>query len=696
MSIRYKLILLVVMFACLATALSYMTVKKTIEHDIDESVASDMQRNLGRMQGVIERFYSLNHPEGINLLVSGYSADRDLIELLYADSEGKIVASTTWSNIGEYWRSLALNVDPDIVDEVIDRKVSRVIEYDSEGIMDGYTSICNNESRALLRNYSCGFIFYRVDLQYHLNQSISKIKDQAAYALLGIGVMSILLLYLLDISLSKRIFLLLNTVRNFAEGNRKSRSNVRGKDEVAILGDSINGMLERIDEDEELLRISEEMNKAVIDSAGLSIIRIDDKGIIQTFNKAAERQLGYQANEVIGIHSFEIFHDKTDIDSRRKQLSDRYGVELGATLDIIVAQSNNMLPAECECTYVRKNGSAYPVLLHVTALTEGGKLKGYIIIGYDLAERRKSEASARMARLVFENTHEGIAITDAQANIVDVNSAYEAITGYSKAEVIGKPLFFSVSNRHDDAFINKLWDVVSESSVWSGEIWDSRKYGEDYPRLSTISKITDLSENLTHYVTIFTDISEQKKRETVLEEMAFKDPLTGLPNRALFVDRLDRELKSAERYKTTSALLFLDLDKFKEINDTHGHDAGDDLLVEVANRLRNSVRKSDTVARLAGDEFVIIVAHIQSADDAISAANKVLNSLKIPVVIDDELMTVGISIGIAMIPDDGDNQIDIMKAADLAMYAAKRDGRGRFAVYSADWDDNELSGRQCS
>jgi len=284
---------------------------------------------------------------------------------------------------------------------------------------------------------------------------------------------------------------------------------------------------------------------------------------------------------------------------------------------------------------------------------------------------------------VFSYTNQAILITDANQVIVQCNQAFTRLTGYGLDEVVGKSPGILESGRHDARFFEEMQAELDKTGHWEGEIWDRRKDGSIYPKWLSINSVIDpVSKLLTHYIGIFTDITERKKSEEEVRHIAFHDALTDLPNRMLFHDRLEHAISDAEREKTMVALMFLDLDRFKIVNDTLGHHIGDLLLQEVAERLKQNIRASDTVARLGGDEFVIILPDIHRARDVSKVARKVLESLNRAIVIDDNELYTTPSIGISLYPTDGQNVEGLMQSADTAMYTVKEAGKNNFQYFT--------------
>ncbi|MDD5472165.1 MAG: diguanylate cyclase [Sideroxydans sp.] len=285
---------------------------------------------------------------------------------------------------------------------------------------------------------------------------------------------------------------------------------------------------------------------------------------------------------------------------------------------------------------------------------------------------------------MFENSGEAILITDEKRNILTVNPAFEQITGYSTEEVIGKNPKILSSGKQSEEFYGAMWETIEIAGKWSGEIWNRRKNGDIYPEWLSIAAVKNAKGGVINYISSFSDITKRKEAERRIEFLAHYDSLTKLPNRALFGDRLRRALLLADRNEYKVGLMFLDLDKFKEINDTLGHLAGDQLLQSVAERLRESVRASDTLCRQGGDEFLILIEGLESSAEVERIAAKIMQAMALPHQLGDVSRTVSFSIGAAMYPDDAEDDETLTRCADHAMYLAKESGRNNFKLYQRD------------
>lgn len=299
----------------------------------------------------------------------------------------------------------------------------------------------------------------------------------------------------------------------------------------------------------------------------------------------------------------------------------------------------------------------------------------------NITEAKYKEQQLEQAAVFFEQSNEALMIADTNGKILSVNAAFCRITGYPKDEVIGRTPHILYSGMHDKAFYENMWGSLVHNGSWQGEIWNRRKNGEVYPEWLSISKATSARYNEDFYISVFTDISSIKETDRKLYFYANHDPLTGLANRVNFESQLKKQLEICKRRDLQIALLFLDLDKFKEINDTYGHTIGDAVLKTVTKRLTSSVRSEDFIARLGGDEFVIIAAGAENTEGILILARKLNDVIKEPITIDKHVFFISLSIGIAIYPEHGANTEDLIKHADAAMYEVKESGRNGFMLY---------------
>jgi diguanylate cyclase (GGDEF)-like protein/PAS domain S-box-containing protein len=308
--------------------------------------------------------------------------------------------------------------------------------------------------------------------------------------------------------------------------------------------------------------------------------------------------------------------------------------------------------------------------------------KALIVMGRNVTELVLVREDARLATRVFENSQEAILVTDAENRIIKVNPMFTEVTGYSAEEVYGLNPRILASGRHPKEFYQQMWRMLRVDGHWHGEVWDRRKSGEIYPKWLSISAVLNDDGNVIHYVGTFTDITEHKAAIEKIDFLAHHDPLTRLPNRVLLRDRFEHAAAIAERTQNQLAVLFLDLDQFKQINDTLGHIQGDQLLLQVTERLKGCVRDSDTVSRIGGDEFVIVLTEIQGMGAVQAVAEKILEKLNEPIWLDAYQLHTTCSIGCSVLPEDGTDFDTLLKKADTAMYYAKDSGRNAYRFFT--------------
>lgn len=344
------------------------------------------------------------------------------------------------------------------------------------------------------------------------------------------------------------------------------------------------------------------------------------------------------------------------------------------------------LEAEIRC--LTKTGDWAWILTRGRVVERDAKGNPLMVSGThtDISERKKHEMSQRDAATVFENSYEGIMVVNRQGLIASANPAFTRITGYSPQEVIGRSPRMLSSGRHDPNFYKSIYRSLAEKHFWTGEIWNRRKNGQIYAELLSISTVLNNEGAVQHYIGIFTDISQLKEHQAELDRVAHYDPLTGTPNRRLLADRLQQAIASADRHQKTMAVCYLDLDGFKEINDHHGHNAGDDLLIGITRSLKAVLRTEDTLARLGGDEFVLLLYDIGTLQECTLILERILQAIKSPVVTDVAVISVTASVGVAFYPQDHSDADTLMRHADQAMYRAKEAGKDGFHLFDPESD----------
>jgi diguanylate cyclase (GGDEF)-like protein/PAS domain S-box-containing protein len=430
-----------------------------------------------------------------------------------------------------------------------------------------------------------------------------------------------------------------------------------------------------------------DLQLSIFENAGRAIILTDPAGRITYFNRAAQQMLGYTPDEVIGHVTPLLFHLPDEISSCARSFTCEPDCEPPIGFGVFVARLKLKIRDEADWTYVRKDGSHLPVSLAVSVLRDAkGAVQGYLGIASDISERRRMEQDLRIAAIAFES-QAAIMVTDVNQRILRVNQAFTKLTGYSAEEAIGQTPGMLKSGRQDADFYAAMWRSLGQCGHWQGEIWNRRKNGEIFPEWLTISCVRDARGRVSHYVSTFSDISNLKVAESEIHNLAFYDPLTAMPNRRLLLNRLDQACVTSKRSGQFGALLIIDIDHFKTLNDTLGHDVGDHLLVEVAKRLVGCIREGDTAARQGGDEFVVMLEELgpDPAGAAVQAeivAEKIRVELARPYLLngDTEYFRSG-SIGISLFYGQ-EKSIDILlKQADIALYKSKDAGRNAIRFF---------------
>ncbi len=463
-----------------------------------------------------------------------------------------------------------------------------------------------------------------------------------------------------------------------ASGNLDRPLDWKGTDEIGLLAHQMDQMRQG-------LRTSFAEQKVILDNVQVGVIFVRN-GIIKLANRSAEEIFGYGSGEMNGLSTMDSVQ------------SDEHFPAIGEKANSAIAVAGGRY--EEELRLMRCDGTPFWARLRGCAIDSAAPYAESLWVIEDITERRRDSDQLRLAATVFENTADGVIITDRDMRIVAVNRGFEHITGYAAAEVIGKTPSVLESGLQPPEFYTEMWHELRENRRWRGELWNRRKNGENYPEDLTITAVFDSSGELDHYVGVFSDINFRKAAEDEIRYLAFYDLLTRLPNRRLMLDRLKQALISNVRKQRHGALMMIDLDNFKTLNDTQGHDVGDLLLVAVAARLQSCIRQVDTVARMGGDEFVVILEDLDHAGlaamQAESVARKILIKLSEPFRL--EVVLNGVkphqhshqctsSIGITLFRDHSISVDELLKRADTAMYQAKAAGRNTLRFFDPDMQE---------
>ena len=405
---------------------------------------------------------------------------------------------------------------------------------------------------------------------------------------------------------------------------------------------------------------------AILDNVMFGVMFVRGRYVVSA-NRRCEELFGYGSGELAGESTEIFFHSRMEYEMAG--IGQYPGLAEGRDFSE-------------EREYIKRDGTTFWCMVSGCAIDPLHPNEGSIWVYADISERKQAEEKLRLSATVLEHIADGVMVVDTERRIVAVNPAFTQITGYTEQEAIGQPASLTRSARHEESFHRAKWDALGATGFWRGEIWNQRKNGEVYPEWLTISAVRGGAGKITHFVGVFSDITAVKESQEKLDHMAHHDPLTALPNRLLFHDRLQHALQRASRMDEQLAVLFIDLDRFKNVNDTLGHHVGDELLIQVAGALSERLREGDTLARLGGDEFIVLLENVDGALGAGLVAEKLMAMFEQPFIVSDYELFVTGSVGISLYPNDATDLNMLIRNADVAMYQAKARGRNGYQFYA--------------
>ena len=462
-----------------------------------------------------------------------------------------------------------------------------------------------------------------------------------------------------------------------ARGNYRERTLHGPNDEIGQLAKALNQsgrqigeLMAAVERERKELRRKNAMFQGLARNAVVGVFVMDGNMCLRYVNRKLAEMFGYRPEEMSDSLTLRDLLNAPGSDGRWELAEDN------------MQRRSSLFDTSHYVTCARhRDGTAIDIEVYTSRMMLDGA-PAVIGIVLNVTERKKADASLRRAALVYANTSEAVVVTDANGVIVDVNPAFTAITGYVLSEVAGRRMSILSSGRHDASFYHKMWVGLRETGKWSGDIWNRRKNGEEYVERLTIDTTYNEDGSVNCHIGLFSDVTAQRQREETIWRQAHFDHLTGLPNRQMFHEELRRAMEEADQGGHSLALIYLDLDLFKEVNDSLGHDKGDELLKEVALRLARSVRHDDMVARLGGDEFTLIMSRDDEPDVVENVCRRVLEAVAEPYELGHSVITVSASLGITFYPRDGANVTELLKNADLAMYSAKDAGRNQYRYFA--------------
>ncbi|MEH6446266.1 MAG: EAL domain-containing protein [Oceanospirillaceae bacterium] len=522
-----------------------------------------------------------------------------------------------------------------------------------------------------------------VDKGQLLKYSLDAVKASSVIA--GIFLILILMVvFRLSNRISRAIVALQEGALQLSNSDLDVKIELLGNDEFTSLASSFNLMAAAIRSTESKLHQSifeeKKTNLSLIDSRKQyhslieemtdTVTRVDVDGCLLFVNKAACTMFGLSAEDCIGRSAFDFIH--ADDQLRTKQ-------------DLYASLKDKKVVFLHENRQVNAVGQVINVAWSIRReLDEFGNIIGFASTGRDITDRKVAEEKLKLAANVFTHAREGILITNDIGIIIDANDTFTTVTGFEREDIIGQNPRILQSGRHLSQFYVDMWQELLKKGFWSGEVWNRRKNGEIYPEILNISSVKDVSGDISNYVALFTDITLIKEHQLQLERIAHYDLLTGLPNRVLLSDRLSQTMLQCSRHGKSLAVAFLDLDGFKHVNDTHGHNVGDLLLIALSVRMKEALREDDSLARIGGDEFVAVLVDLVAVEDCEPILERLLLAASEPIVISDVIFNVSVSIGVTFYPQDSVDADQLMRHADQAMYVAKESGKNCYHLFDTD------------
>lgn len=512
----------------------------------------------------------------------------------------------------------------------------------------------------------------------------------AMWVLYGLFALDVLLLLLAYGAFRRHVLkpltVLAEYCRELGRGNYAARVSYPARDEIGVLTRALDdsavqthALMKRIELEHESLRRAEALFQGVASNVAVGICVVLEDLSIRYANDTYARMLGYASSDAVCMTSADA---EFELDDRSRFVA------------LLRAYLRDEPPAgQHTFRVLRRDGQSIVIEVFCSAADLNG-VRAVVVVVLDISYRGAAETAARQATLVFESTSEAIVVTDAQGRILNVNPAFSVITGYAKDEVLGRNMNTLSSGRQDQDFYRALWRALRIEGCWSGDLWNRRKNGEEYAEYLTINAVLNESGEVHCFIGVFSDVTKQKRSEAFIWRQAHYDSLTGLPNRQHFHVRLQEAIAQAKQHGTAAALVMLDLDFFKDVNDTLGHDMGDELLRQVSTRLSGSVREMDTVARLGGDEFTLIIVDISDRSAIDRIVRNLLHALSAPYALGEHTAQISASLGVTLCPEDGLDPVELLKNADLAMYAAKESGRNQYRRFVPSMREAALVHRQ--
>ncbi len=630
---------------------------------IERDGAKHINGTMTYLQNVLNTQLANDDFEEAKLSISVTALHPDIETILLVDENDRILLANRYIWEGEqaaqvtgYDNETALKVRSQGSKSIrLDKRSKQLIGYYPINLKIGAEGLGANRIGSLFVEHDLSVAIARARYDARIWSTI--------FAIVAISV-AMIIAAMLNRLVSRRAERIVAATKRVAAGDLTARVEMVGNDELAQLARAFDEMVFQRMSAETMLRQNEESLRYMLQTSPVAVIIVSEQQRKILFaNQSYGELVEQQEQQLIGMDPRKYYANSDDCKTALRELGGGGSVRNRLTELTIPDVGSKWVLA----SYLKLEYQQQPAVLEWF---------------YDITDRKRNEDELQLASLVYQNSSEAIEVVDEDDRIIAVNPAYTELTGYNEADVLGKTPAVLSSGHHDKAFYQAMWQELNDSGHWQGEIWNRRKDGDVFPIWVTINTVYNNDRTVHRRVALFSDISKRKQAEEIIWKQANYDALTGLPNRRMFCDRLEQEVKKAHRNEQAMALLFIDLDHFKEVNDTLGHHIGDELLVEAAQRIEGCVRESDTVARLGGDEFTVIISQLTGSRHVEEIAVAIIEKLVAPFCLGNERIHISASIGITLYPDDGVDSEQLLKNADQAMYVSKQQGRNRYSYFT--------------
>lgn len=651
--------------AAVIIPLSVFLITPVIESQNEETLTIEANHAVTRLKNSLEYFVQKQDVSGVQRELALNVRPEDIKQLIVFSAANIVLFSSRTEQIGESHTNLVdIHISTALIDKVQSTKETVHFYNRQEQALYTLASI-NLFNSVAQQGTEQGVLLLEMSAKGVRSETYKELQVVAAAIAAAIVLLTITLTFVLNRIVTSRISQLVLATKSFSNGS----GNIEvwtGNDELGELGRAFKRMELRISASHSQQAANADLLDELFENSPSLIIVRDKAGRYLRANNAYLKFMGgVELDDLLGHFPSEFLPGDV---AQSAMDGDEKVLETGQHFS---SERTFKFNSKIRTFYYER----FPLF------DDEGAIYGVCTIATDMTERAAQEKELRLARYIFETTHDGIIVTDQNNLIVDANPAFESVTGYRLDEVVGKAPNILNSHNQSPSFYESMWRTLDATGIWSGEIWNRKKSGEIYPEWLTVKSILDEQDNVSGYFGVFTDITEQKKTEDSLRNLAYYDSLTNLANRTLCQERLNHDMELSDRHQESLALVFIDLDFFKHVNDSLGHEYGDQLLIEAARRIQEQVRRTDTVVRWGGDEFILILPGIFEGNMALVIASNVLDALKKPFNLKNTDVYIGASIGIAVYPNDASDAKTLIQHADAAMYSAKSKGRDQICFF---------------